>query len=55
MAVRFTSAGIASTLMALTAVFILIPYAFLYHQRIKVREVLGVLVSMTGVALFFLL
>lgn len=55
MAVRYTSAGIASTLMALTPVFILAPYAFIYHQRIKPREILGVLVSMTGVALFFLL
>ena len=55
MAVRYTAAGIASTLMALTPVFILIPYAFIYHQRIKAREVLGVVVSMTGVALFFLL
>lgn len=55
MAVRYTSAGIASTLMALTPVFILLPYALIYHQRIKFRELLGVAVSMTGVALFFLL
>ena len=55
MAVRYTSAGIASTLMGLTPVFILAPYAFLYHQRIRARELLGVAVSMTGVALFFLL
>ena len=55
MAVRYTSAGIASTLMALTPVLILIPYAFIYHQRIKPRELLGVAVSMTGVAMFFLL
>ena len=55
MAVQYTGAGIASTLMALTPVFILFPYAFIYKQRIKFREVLGVLVSMTGVALFFLL
>ncbi|MBO4537006.1 MAG: DMT family transporter [Bacteroidales bacterium] len=55
MAVRYTSAGIASTLMALTPVFILVPYAFIYHQRIKFRELLGVVVSMTGVAMFFLL
>ena len=55
MAVRYTSAGIASTLMALTPVFILLPSALIYHQRIKARELLGVAVSMTGVALFFLL
>ena len=55
MAVQYTNAGIASTLMALTPVFILFPYAFIYKQRIKLREILGVAVSMTGVALFFLL
>ena len=55
LAVQYTSAGIASTLMALTPVLILIPYAFIYKQRIKAREVLGVFVSMLGVALFFLL
>lgn len=55
MAVQYTNAGIASTLMALTPVLILIPYAFIYKQRIKGRELLGVAVSMLGVALFFLL
>ena len=55
MAVQYTNAGIASTLMALTPVFILFPYAFLYKQRIKLREVIGVAFSMLGVALFFLL
>ena len=55
MAVQYTNAGIASTLMALTPVFILFTYAFIYKQRIKFREIVGVAVSMTGVALFFLL
>ena len=41
--------------MALTPVLILFPYAFLYKERIRAREIIGVLVSMTGVALFFLL
>ena len=54
MAVQYTSAGIASTLMALTPVFILLPYALLYKQRIRFREILGLGVSMVGVALFFL-
>ncbi len=55
MAVQYTDAGIASTLMALTPVLILIPYAFVYKQRIRPKEILGVTVSMLGVALFFLL
>ena len=55
MAVRYASAGIASTLMALTPVLIILPYALIHRQRVRVREVIGVTVSMAGVALFFLL
>lgn len=55
MAVQYARAGIASTLMALTPVFILFPYAVIYKQKISLREILGVCVSMGGVALFFLL
>lgn len=55
MAVQYARAGIASTLMALTPVLILFPYALIYKQKITPKEILGVIVSMTGVALFFLL
>lgn len=55
MAVQYARAGIASTLMALTPVLILFPYALIYKQTITPKEILGVIVSMTGVALFFLL
>lgn len=55
MAVRYCNAGIASTLMALTPVLILFPYAFIYKQKIKLKEIVGVSLSMIGVALFFLL
>jgi drug/metabolite transporter (DMT)-like permease len=55
MAVQYARAGIASTLMALTPVLILFPYALIYKQKITPKEILGVIVSMTGVALFFLI
>lgn len=55
MAVRYANAGIASTLMALTPVLILLPDALINKHVIKAKEVLGVLVCMTGVAMFFLL
>ena len=55
MAVRYANAGIASTLMALTPVLIILPYALIHKQRVRARELIGVAVSMTGVALFFLL
>lgn len=55
MAVQYTDTGIASTLMALTPVLIIAPYAIIYKQRIKAKEIVGVVVSMVGVAMFFLL
>lgn len=55
MAVRYANAGIASTLMALSPVFILLPYSIIYKKKISLRELLGVVVSVTGVAIFFLI
>ena len=55
MAVQYTDAGIASTLMALTPVLIIIPYAVMYKQKVRLKEILGVTVSMAGVAMFFLM
>ena len=55
MAVRYAEAGIASTLMALTPVLIILPYALIHHQRVSLKEILGTLVTVAGVALFFLL
>ncbi len=55
MAVQYTDAGIASTLMALTPVLIILPYAIMYKQKIHLKEIIGVTVSMAGVAMFFLL
>lgn len=55
MAVQYTHAGIASTLMALTPVLIILPYSLIHHQRVTFREVLGTLITIAGVAMFFLL
>ena len=55
MAVQYAKAGIASTLMALTPVLIIAPYALIHHQKISVKEIFGTVVTVTGVALFFLL
>lgn len=53
-AVIYTEAGIASTIMALVPIFIIIPYAILYKERIKPAEVIGAVISVAGVALFFI-
>ncbi|MCR4658902.1 MAG: DMT family transporter [Bacteroidales bacterium] len=54
LATRYTSTGIAQTLFALTPVLIIAPAAVLFHQRVTLREVLGAIISVAGVSLFFI-
>lgn len=54
MAVQYTEAGIASTLMALTPIMILAPARFFFKQKITLREVIGAVISVLGVSLFFI-
>jgi drug/metabolite transporter (DMT)-like permease len=53
-AIKYTEAGIASTIMALVPVFIIIPAVVLFKQKVTIPEMLGAIVSVGGVALFFL-
>lgn len=55
LAVQYTAAGIASTLMALTPIIIILPAWWLFKQPITVKSLLGALISVIGVSLFFLL
>ena len=54
MAVQYTGAGIASTLMALTPIIIILPSNWLFNQPITWRTVIGAVISVVGVSLFFL-
>ena len=54
MAVQYTEAGIASTLMALTPVFIIWPAHFFFGQKVTFKEVIGACISVVGVSLFFI-
>lgn len=54
MAVQYTEAGIASTLMALTPIFILWPSSFFFGQKVTTKEIAGAVISVVGVSLFFL-
>ncbi len=55
LAVQYTAAGIASTLMALTPIIIILPAWWLFKQPITAKSILGALISVVGVSLFFLL
>ena len=54
MAVQYTAAGIASTLMAMTPIIIILPSYWLFHEKITWRSVIGAVISVLGVSLFFL-
>lgn len=54
MAVQYTDAGIASTLMALTPIIILLPSWWLFRQPVTLQSALGAVVSVLGVSMFFL-
>ncbi len=54
LAVQNTDTGIAATLMALTPVMIIPPAILMKKEKIRPLEIIGALVSVGGVALFFL-
>jgi drug/metabolite transporter (DMT)-like permease len=54
MAVQYTAAGIASTLMAMTPIIIILPSYWLFHEKITWKAVVGAFISVIGVSLFFL-
>ena len=54
LATQYTSTGIAQTLFALTPVLIIAPAAWLFHQKVTAREVIGAVISVAGVCLFFI-
>ncbi len=52
-AIKFTTTGIASTLMAIVPILIIPPSALLMKQKIGPADYIGALISVAGVVLFF--
>lgn len=53
-AVQHTETGIASTLMALVPIFIIIPTALMFKEKVSARQVIGAVISIAGASIFFL-
>lgn len=53
-AIQHTQTGIASTMMALVPVFIIIPSAIMFKEKITPHHVIGAVISILGVSLFFI-
>ena len=53
-AIQHTQTGIACTLMALVPIFIIWPSAVMFKEKISIQQVIGAVVSIIGVSLFFI-
>ena len=54
LAVNYTNAGIASTIMALTPILIILPSKLIYKEKVTVKQVSGAIISVAGASLFFI-
>ncbi|MFV0590154.1 MAG: DMT family transporter [Draconibacterium sp.] len=54
LAVQHTQTGIAATLMAIVPVLIIAPSILLFKEKVNWKEILGAMITVSGVALFFL-
>ena len=53
-AVQHTHTGIAAALMALVPIFIIVPSAIMFNEKITARQVIGAVISIAGASIFFL-
>ena len=54
LAIQHTSTGIASTIMAIVPVLIIAPSVYLFKETVNKREIIGAVLAVAGVALFFI-
>ncbi|NLJ81522.1 MAG: DMT family transporter [Bacteroidales bacterium] len=54
LAIQYTETGIASTIMAMVPIFIILPSVFIYKQKVTPMEILGAIISVFGVSIFFI-
>ena len=54
LAVQKTQAGVAATIIATTPVFIIPPAVIFFKERVTIKEVLGAVIAVLGVAVMFL-
>ncbi len=53
LAVQYTEAGIASTIMAIVPVLIIVPSIIIFKEKVSLKEIFGAVITVSGVALLF--
>ena len=54
LSIKYTTTGVASTIMAIVPVLIIPPAVIFFKERVTVKEIIGSIVAVGGVALFFM-
>ena len=54
LAIQHTQAGIAATIMSIVPVLIIVPAILIFHEKVNWKEIIGAVIAVGGVALFFL-
>jgi len=54
LSIKYTSTGIASTIMAIVPVLIIPPSILLFKEKVTKKEIIGAILAVLGVALFFI-
>lgn len=53
-AIRYTSIGVASTIMAIVPVLIIPPAVFIFKEKVTGKEIIGALIAIAGTTVLFL-
>jgi len=54
LAVKHTTTGVASTIMGIVPVLIIPPAVLFFKEKVTLKEIIGSVIAVGGVALFFL-
>lgn len=54
LAVQHTEAGIAATIISIVPVLIIAPAILIFHEKVNWKEIIGAVITVSGVAIFFL-
>ncbi len=54
LSIQHTKAGIAATIMAIVPVLIIPPAILIFKEKVNLKEIIGALITVAGVAIFFL-
>ena len=54
LAIKYTTVGIASTIMAIIPILIIPPAILIYKEKVTLKEVIGAFIALIGIVLFFI-